>query len=52
MAYDKELKVRVNDAYIEKAQKDSKLIGKNVSEHIRDMIVDFEVVRGCENCKK
>lgn len=46
MAYDKELKLRVNKTHIEKAEKDGKLLGKNVSEHVRDLIVDFEVVRG------
>ena len=44
MALDKTLKMRVNTAHIEKAEKDSKQLGKNISEHIRDMIVDFEVV--------
>lgn len=46
MAFDKTLKIRVNATHIEKAEKDSELLGKNVSEHVRDLIVDFEVVRG------
>lgn len=44
MKLDKELKLRLSDAQLEKAQSDSKATDKTVSKHIRDMIVDFEVV--------
>ena len=44
MSLDKTIKVRLSDEQLKKANDDSSAIGKNASEHIRDMIVDFEVV--------
>lgn len=43
--YDRELKVRLSESQLEKAKSDSVQTGKNVSKHVRDMIVDFEVVK-------
>jgi predicted DNA-binding protein len=45
MSLDKTIKVRLSDEHLKKANDDSSAIGKNTSEHIRDMIVDFEVVK-------
>ena len=44
MALDKTLKVRLSDEQLKKAHNDSCLIGKTASQHVRDLIVDFEVV--------
>lgn len=44
MNYDQELKTRLTKAQKDKAVRDASLLGKNTSEHVRDMIVEFEVV--------
>lgn len=52
MALNKTLKVRLSEEQLKKAEDDSKAkFGKNnkVSEHVRDLIVNFEVVRGDKN---
>ena len=52
MALDKTLKIRLSDKHIEKAERDNKAVLKlrksekkvNVSEHIRELIVRFDIV--------
>lgn len=42
MVFDKKFKFRLNDAHIEKMERDCKETEKSFSEHIRDMIMDYD----------
>lgn len=44
MAFDKWLKIRVGQEHLDKVEADSLELGKNASEHVRDIIVRFDIV--------